>query len=51
VPGIVPEYFEIVDGKTLQSIENLDEHDHVVACTAVKVGEVRLIDNLEMKNL
>ncbi len=49
-PGMVPEYFEIVDGKTLQPIENMAEHDLVVACTAVRVGEVRLIDNMVMKN-
>jgi pantoate--beta-alanine ligase len=50
VPGIVPEYFEIVDGKTLRTINEMDEHTVVVACTAVKLGEVRLIDNLVMKN-
>jgi pantoate--beta-alanine ligase len=50
VPGIVPEYFEIVDGKTLHTINKMDEHNVVVACTAVKLGEVRLIDNLVMKN-
>ncbi len=49
VPGMEPEYFEIVDGRTLQPISTMDEHESVVACTAVRVGEVRLIDNLLMK--
>lgn len=50
VPGMVPEYFEIVDGNTLQPVAIFEDHDFVVACTAVRVGEVRLIDNLVMKN-
>ncbi|MCC6725398.1 MAG: pantoate--beta-alanine ligase, partial [Saprospiraceae bacterium] len=50
-PGISPEYFEIVDGKTLQPINSLEGHDLVVACTAAKLGEVRLIDNLVVKEI
>ncbi len=49
VPGMEPEYFEIVDGRTLQPITIFEGHDMVVACTAVRVGDVRLIDNLIMK--
>ncbi len=49
VPGMEPEYFEIVDGRTLQPVSNIANHDTVVACTAARVGEVRLIDNLLMK--
>lgn len=44
-----PEYFEIADGYTLQSIEDFSAHDYVVACTAVWAGEVRLIDNMILK--
>lgn len=41
-----PEYFEIVDGVSLQPLEEINETDFVVACTAVWAGEVRLIDNM-----
>ncbi|MFK7808042.1 MAG: pantoate--beta-alanine ligase [Saprospiraceae bacterium] len=44
-----PEYFEIVDGRTLQAVTNVNETDYVVACVAVWVGEVRLIDNMILK--
>lgn len=48
-PGFEPEYFEIVDGDTLQPIAQYDGHDRIVACTAVRVGEVRLIDNVLLR--
>jgi len=44
------EYFEIVDGNTLQSISNWNESDYVVGCIAVFAGEIRLIDNVIYKN-
>mgnify|MGYP000658990075 CR=1 FL=1 len=40
------EYFEIVEDKGLTSIEEWDEEVNKVACMAVQLGEVRLIDNL-----
>jgi pantoate--beta-alanine ligase len=40
------EYFEIVEDKGLSSIEEWDETVNKVACIAVQLGEVRLIDNL-----
>ena len=40
-----PEYFEIVDGITLQSIQHMNDSQFVVACCAVKVEGIRLIDN------
>ena len=40
------EYFEIVEDKGLTSIEEWDEKVNKVACMAVQLGEVRLIDNL-----
>ncbi len=49
VPGMEPEYFEIVDGRTLKPVAIFEDHDMVVACTAVRIGEVRLIDNLILK--
>ncbi len=45
IPGFRLEYFEIVDGFTLQSINSLDESEVVVACLAIWAGDVRLIDN------
>lgn len=44
-----PEYFEIVDGKTLEKVKNPDDHKLIVACTAVWAGKVRLIDNMILK--
>jgi pantoate--beta-alanine ligase len=40
------EYFEISDVENLNSINKKTEQQEVVACIAVFVGEVRLIDNL-----
>jgi len=41
------EYFEIVEDKGLTAIEEWDEKVNKVACLAVLLGEVRLIDNLK----
>lgn len=40
------EYFEIVDGNTLESINNWTDTTNPVGCIAVYCGEVRLIDNI-----
>ena len=47
--GLQPEYFEIVDGITLLPVEQYDDPDFAVACTAAWAGDVRLIDNLVLK--
>jgi len=44
VPLLSLEYFEIVDGTTLQSITNWSDSKKPVGCIAVHVGAVRLID-------
>ncbi len=44
------EYFEIVDGETLQSVENWKDSRYIIGCIAVFAGEVRLIDNVIYKN-
>ncbi|MFK7773434.1 MAG: pantoate--beta-alanine ligase [Saprospiraceae bacterium] len=49
IPEFKPEYFSIVDGITLQSIEDFGKTNFAVACTAVWAGEVRLIDNMVLK--
>jgi pantoate--beta-alanine ligase len=45
-PEYKPEYFEIVDGKTLSPVEDAAEHNYIVACCAVWAGNIRLIDNI-----
>ena len=44
------EYYDIVDGNSLQSIKAWDESDYVVGCIAVFAGAIRLIDNVIYKN-
>lgn len=40
------EYFEIVDGNTLQQISDWKDTEYAVGCITVFCGEVRLIDNI-----
>lgn len=40
------EYFEIVNAKTLLSVNNTDEADSIHICVAAFLGKVRLIDNI-----
>lgn len=47
VPEMEVEYFEIVDGNTLESIENWSDTSYPVGCITVYCGEVRLIDNIK----
>ena len=47
--GLELEYFEIVDGLTLQKIACWEETDYAVGCITVFCGEVRLIDNIKFK--
>lgn len=47
--GLEVEYFDIVDGDTLQSIEKWEDADYVVGCITVYCGSVRLIDNIRYK--
>jgi pantoate--beta-alanine ligase len=49
-PGFTVEYFEVVNGNTLQQIGKWDECDYIVGCIAVYVGKIRLIDNVIYKN-
>ena len=46
VPGLSVEYFEIVDGNSLQLISSWEKTAYAVGCIAVFCGEVRLIDNI-----
>lgn len=47
--GLEVEYFDIVNGDTLQSIDKWDDADYVVGCITVYCGSVRLIDNIRYK--
>ena len=48
-PGLRLEYFELVDGNTLQKIANWEDTQYAVGCITVFCGEVRLIDNIKYK--
>ena len=43
------EYYDLVDASTMQSIDSWAHEGAVYGCIAVKVGEVRLIDNIRYK--
>ena len=49
VPGLSVEYFEIVDGDSLQLISSWNDTGYIVGCIAVYCGAVRLIDNIRYK--
>lgn len=48
-PGLTVQYFEVVDGHSLQPVARWSDSDYVVGCIAVMCGHrpVRLIDNVE----
>ena len=48
-PGLRLEYFELVDGNTLQKIADWEDTSYAVGCITVFCGEVRLIDNIKYK--
>ena len=51
VDGLDVEYFSIVDGNTLQDIENWEDTPYVVGCITVYCGKtpIRLIDHIKYK--
>ena len=46
-PGLRLEYFELVDGNTLQAIADWHDTSYAVGCVTVYCGEVRLIDHID----
>ena len=48
IPGAAVDYAEIVDEETLCPLKKLDEHPSVRALVAVRLGSIRLIDNIEL---
>ena len=51
VDGLDVEYFSIVDGNTLQDIDNWEDSPYVVGCITVYCGKtpIRLIDHIKYK--
>jgi pantoate--beta-alanine ligase len=49
VDGLRIEYFEIVDGNTLQPVQDWKDSNFVVGCLAAYCGKIRLIDNIKYK--
>lgn len=49
-PNLELEYFEIVDGDTLQPVDNWNKSNYIVGCIAVYAGNIRLIDNVVYKS-
>ncbi|PXV60257.1 pantoate--beta-alanine ligase [Dysgonomonas alginatilytica] len=46
IDSLEVEYFEIVDGNTLQQISAWKDSNYIVGCITVFCGDVRLIDNI-----
>ena len=49
--GLELEYYQIVDGNTLQPVEEWGDSDYVVGCVALFCGKIRLIDNIKYKEV
>ncbi|MCQ2066911.1 MAG: pantoate--beta-alanine ligase [Bacteroidaceae bacterium] len=49
IDGLEVEYFEIVDGNTLQPLSKWGSGDYIVGCITVHCGKVRLIDNIKYR--
>ena len=47
--GLELEYYEIVNGTTLQTVCAWDDAEYIVGCITVYCGKVRLIDNIRYK--
>lgn len=47
-PEFRVDYFEIVDARTLLPVNSWEARQHMIACTAVYLGDIRLIDNMEL---
>lgn len=49
IPEFKLDYFEIADGNTLEEVTEKENSEIIVACTAVFLAKVRLIDNMILK--
>ena len=43
------EYFEIMDAKKFIEVKSINQTKSIVICTAVRIGKIRLIDNIIVK--
>lgn len=50
IEGARVDYLEVVDGRTMQMVDDMNSSDYIVAVTVVEYGGVRLLDNLILKN-
>ena len=48
-PGLELEYYNIVDGNTLQEVKEWSDSEYIVGCIALFCGKIRLIDNIKYK--
>ena len=48
--GLRPEYLTVVNGRTLEHLDSLTSVKRIVICAAAWAGNVRLIDNIVVKN-
>lgn len=51
IDGLEVQYYQIVDGNSLQPVENWDDSSYIVGCITVFCGKtpIRLIDNIKYK--
>jgi pantoate--beta-alanine ligase len=49
-PLVEVEYFKIVDGENLQQVSDWSETGSKIGCIAAQIGEVRLIDNINISS-
>lgn len=48
--GLELEYYEIIDGQSLQTVNSWNESPYIVGCITVHCDNVRLIDNITYKS-
>lgn len=49
IDGFDTDYLKIVNADTLEEVKTWSEAEQLIVCTAVRLGEVRLIDNMLFK--
>lgn len=49
--GLRLEYYQIVDGNTLQPVSDWNDSEYIVGCIALFCGKIRLIDNVKYKEV
>ena len=47
-PFLMTEYFEIINSETLQAVSSWTDASSIRACILVKIGSIRLIDNIAL---